>query len=103
MANPLQPKVIKYLETVGEAYVVNIITASKSGAPDLIACIHGRFFAFEIKWGEDKPSELQKKKINDIIDHGGSAYFIRSVDELHSILTHNIPPIKYELKNKLVL
>ena len=113
MANPLQPKIIKVLEKEYRAYVINVTGASKSGTMDIVACIprslsigeaySGLFYGFEIKWKNDKPSELQKEKINKCIDAKGSAYFIRSVDQLRDILDNNIPPTKYKLKNTLVL
>lgn len=112
MANPLQPKVIKCLKEEYEAFVVNIVSTSKSGTMDLIACIPktitrrtasisvkvtvGVFYGFEIKWGKDKPSALQKQKINECIDAGGKAYFIRNLDELRDILDKDLPPVRYE-------
>lgn len=109
MANPLQPKIAKVLKEEYNAFVVNVMSTSKSGIMDLIACIPigvnvpGLFWGFEIKWKNDQPSELQKDKINKVIDAGGRAYFIRSVDELRFILNNNIDPIRYELKHKFIL
>ena len=112
MANPLQPKIIKCLKEEFGAFVVNIVSTSKSGTMDLIACIDlqkctqdaiGLFYGFEVMWGKDTPSELQKQKINDCIDAGGKAYFIRSVEELRNILNNNIEPTRYETKKKFTL
>ena len=103
MSNPLQPKCIKVLEQEFGAYVVNILAASKSGHMDILACINGAFYGFEIKWKSDVPSELQKQKINKLIDAGGKGYFIRSEHQLRSILNSNIPPVKYELKPTVIL
>jgi len=103
MANPLQPNIIKMLETEFEALVINVVGSSKSGMPDLIACIQGQFFGFEIKWKNDRPSELQKTKINSIIDAGGRAYFIRSTEQLRFILNQGLEPERYTLKNKFKL
>lgn len=99
MANPLQPKVIKVLETEYYAYVIKVQVASVSGHMDIIACINGLFYGFEIKYKTDTPSELQKQKINKLIDAGGRGYFIRSVEQLRNILDNNIAPTKY-LSNK---
>lgn len=98
MANPLQPKCIKVLEKEFNAYVINVIGSSKSGHGDIVAGIDGQFYMFEVKWANDKPSELQKQKINDCIDKGCKAYFIKSIEELRRILLGNIPPVKYDLK-----
>lgn len=92
MANPLQPKVIKCLEQEFNAYVIKITAASKAGAGDVVACIAGDFYMFEVKWASDVPSELQKQKINQCIAAGGRAYFVRSVDELRTIVrTKKVP------------
>lgn len=103
MANPLQPKVLKVLEKDYGAYAINVVAASKSGTMDIVACIKGIFYGFEIKWKNDQPSELQKQKINKCIEAGGRAYFIRSIDQLRGILDNDIVPIKYKLKTSMVL
>lgn len=131
MANPLQPKIIKCLEEEYNAFVVNIVSTSKSGTMDLLACVPtnleirgndicvvhvlnayskyllgnsvGVFYGFEVKWGKDVPSELQKQKINDCIRSGGKAYFIRSVEELRNVLDNNIEPTIYETKKKFTI
>ncbi|PIR06671.1 MAG: hypothetical protein COV55_02860 [Candidatus Komeilibacteria bacterium CG11_big_fil_rev_8_21_14_0_20_36_20] len=103
MANPLQPKCVKILEEEFNAYVINIIAASKAGNMDLVACIYGEFYGFEIKWKNDQPSELQKEKINLCIDAGGKAYFIRSTEQLRNIINNREKPIKYDFKMKFNL
>ena len=100
MANPLQPKCIRLLEKEFSAYVINITSASHSGHMDLIACIKGEFWGFEIKWKSDTPSLLQKEKINKCLLSGGKAYFIRSVEELRNIITNRLEPISYPIKSQ---
>lgn len=103
MANPLQPKVIARLEKRHSAYVVKVTSASKSGTGDILACIFGQFFMFEVKWASDVPSELQKDKINRCLDAGGKAFFVRSVEELDKMVSGEIKPTYYkdEVKFKL--
>lgn len=103
MANPLQPKCIKVLEQDYNAYVIKITSASKAGHMDIIACIKGLFYGFEIKWKSDVPSELQKDKINKVIDAGGKAYFIHSTKQLKDIMDNDIAPFKYELSNRFII
>lgn len=103
MSNPLQPKCIKILEKEYGAYVINVTAASKSGNMDLIACIKGLFYGFEIKWKSDKPSELQKDKINKCIDSGGKAYFITSESNLRLTISTDFKPIKYDTKKQYIL
>jgi len=43
-----QSKMIKYLEAKG-AYVVKVISASKKGVPDILACYCGAFIGIEMK------------------------------------------------------
>lgn len=103
MANPLQPKVIKCLENDFDAYVINLTSASKAGNMDVLACIKGEFFGFEVKWKSDQPSLLQKQKINACINAGGKAFFTRSIAELRDQIAGTIKPVKYELGNKFTL
>ncbi len=103
MANPLQPKCLKALEDEFGAYVVNVTAASKSGHMDIIACIKGDFYGFEIKWKNDQPSELQKEKINKCIDAGGKAYFIRSLEQLRFTINQQLKPTKYPVKTRFTI
>ena len=103
MANPLQPKCLKALEEEYNAYVINVTASSKSGNMDIIACINGEFWGFEIKWNSDTPSPLQRQKINKCIDAGGRAYFIRSVQELRNTINQRLRPIYYDFKSDVSL
>lgn len=47
---------------------------SKSGIPDLIACINGHFVAIEVKASNGHASELQKRNIRLIRESNGQAY-----------------------------
>ena len=58
-----------------------------SGMPDLVACIEGRFFAFEIKrpyFG--KLSLMQERRIEAIRKAGGKAYVVSFPHEVVAIL-----------------
>lgn len=103
MSNPLQPKAAKVLQAEYEAFVVIATGTTRSGIMDIVACIKGLFYGFEIKWKNDVPSELQKQKINALIDAGGRGYFVRSIDELRAILDNDLEPWKYDLKDPLFL
>lgn len=97
MSNPLQPKVAKCLADEYGAYVINVITASRAGHMDIVACVRGQFYGFEVKWKSDQPSALQRQKINTLIDAGGKAYFIRSLAQLRMILDQDVPPDRYDV------
>jgi Holliday junction resolvase len=72
----LQTKLIKALRMHG-AYVVKIVAATHAGVPDVLACVKGRFWAFECKSEKGKLSELQYYNLKNVIDAGGRAEVIR--------------------------
>ena len=45
----------------------------RSGVPDIIACVNGRFLAIECKAGGNKPTALQTREIENIRLAGGVA------------------------------
>lgn len=57
----LQDKAIAHLQSLG-IYYLNLYGDGMSGKgkPDLIACINGRFVAFELKVGENDLQDDQK-------------------------------------------
>jgi hypothetical protein len=48
----------------------------RSGVPDFVCCIKGRFFAIETKAGDNKPTKLQEREIKRIQDCKGAAFVI---------------------------
>lgn len=74
-----QKKVTKWLESKG-AYCrkQNASGLSRTGTPDYLICLDGVFLAIEYKKSmKDKPTELQKKNINDINKAKGIAIVLR--------------------------
>ena len=57
-----------------------------AGIPDIIACIGGKFYGFEVKTDIGKPTKLQESTIRKINKAGGIAVVVRSVDDVKSIL-----------------
>lgn len=57
-----------------------------AGVPDIIACIDGAFYAFEVKTEIGKPTALQEATIRKIRAAGGTAVVVRSVDDVRSIV-----------------
>lgn len=70
-------KVQKRLKAVSDTFVIRTQAGSIRGIPDLIICRKGHFFAWELKVGDNKPTPLQEKMIEDIIDAGGQAWVVR--------------------------
>ena len=57
-----------------------------AGIPDIIACINGRFFGFEVKTESGKPTKLQEATIRKILAADGTAVVVRSVDEVRAVI-----------------
>jgi hypothetical protein len=58
-----------------------------AGIPDIIACIDGRFFAFEVKIPGGKPTKLQESTLARIRAVGGVACMVTSAAEVRDIIT----------------
>ena len=68
-------KIKKFLESEG-AWFIKYWAGSqftKSGIPDVLACVNGYFVGIEVKAQNGKPSELQLHHIQKIRDAGGFA------------------------------
>lgn len=59
-------------------YFANAFT--KSGIPDILACVNGKFVAIEVKAENGKPSELQLYQQKKIKESGGKAYILYPKD-----------------------
>ena len=57
-----------------------------AGIPDIIACIDGRFYAFEVKQPGGRLTRLQDVTLNKIKAAGGVAVMVTSVDEVKQAL-----------------
>ena len=56
----------------------------RSGVPDIIACMRGRFLAIECKAGAGKLTPLQSRELATIEEAGGLAYVINE-DSIESL------------------
>jgi hypothetical protein len=83
----LQDKAIKYLKEKG-IYYLNIYGSGRSGkgAPDIIACINGRFVCFELKVGANDMQDDQKIHKIRIERSGGLHYTPYTLEEFISIV-----------------
>lgn len=81
-------KIMKYLKTVPRCFCWKEHGGmyGTAGIPDIIACVDGRFFAFEVKTETGKPTALQEATIRKILAAGGTAVVVRSVDEVRGII-----------------
>jgi len=81
--------VTEQLKQLG-AYYFSPMTGGygKSGVPDIIACYNGYFFGIECKAGNNKPTALQDKNLDDIEHTGGFSFVINedTMDKLADIM-----------------
>lgn len=64
----------RYLATLGcFSFSPYMAGMGKSGVPDIIACIEGRFWGIEVKRLGKEPTVLQARRIQEIEDAGGLA------------------------------
>ena len=71
-------KIKKYLESRGVWYLKYWAGAqyTKSGIPDILACINGYFVGIEVKAPNGKPSEIQLYNVHAINAAGGFAFVL---------------------------
>ncbi|NLX82905.1 MAG: VRR-NUC domain-containing protein [Clostridiales bacterium] len=81
--------ILRYLKTVPDCFAWKTHGGmyGTAGIPDIIACVEGRFFAFEVKTATGKATPLQKATLQKILASSGTAEIVRSVDEVRAILT----------------
>jgi Holliday junction resolvase len=48
----------------------------RSGVPDIVGCYQGLFFAIECKAGNNKPTPLQQKNLDQIEESGGLTWIV---------------------------
>lgn len=81
----VKQKVVKALKELGCYYFYPVTGGfGGSGVPDIVGCYYGRFFAIECKAGRNKPTPLQLKNLQEIIEAGGIAMVINE-DNVHRV------------------
>ena len=82
----IQTKVMKKLKEKG-FYVVKIISATKKGVPDIIACKDGKFYGLEIKTPKTKNnvSPHQQHNLDKIKEAGGISEVIWDISQLDKL------------------
>lgn len=73
----LENRIKKYLTEKGCYWVKYFGCAyTRSGVPDLLCSVNGKFVALECKSSKGKLSELQKHEMKKISNSGGLAYCV---------------------------
>jgi len=81
----LQKRIIDYIKTQG-GYTVKVITATRSGVPDIIACYKGKFIGIEVKTPKGKVSSLQQQNLDSIKATGGLTVVARTLEDVASLM-----------------
>jgi len=81
----IQSAILNYLKFLG-AWTVKTVTTNKSGTPDILACLDGKFVAIEVKDTGKKANPLQLAQIRRIRKAGGIAFETDNVEEAKRIL-----------------
>lgn len=87
--NKVKRRVVAYLDNAGAYYFFPATGGyGKSGVPDVIACVNGRFVGIECKSGTNKPTALQRRNLDQIGHAGGYAIVVNetNVDDLPDLL-----------------
>ncbi len=67
-------EICKYLDSIGAWYFKPMMTGfGKSGVPDIIVCLNGKFISIEVKREGKEPTPLQNKRMEEIKRAGGGA------------------------------
>lgn len=99
-----ETKIKHFIESEGGWYVKFFANAyTKSGIPDILACINGYFVGIEVKAENGVVKPLQKRKCEDIRKAGGFAFAVYPsgydqfkkiiVNLKHDIFTKDLPII----------
>lgn len=77
----VKQQVVKLMKAYGIYYFSPMTHGfGRSGVPDIICCVKGRFVGIECKAGSNKPTALQEKEMQDIRTSGGVTYVINETN-----------------------
>ena len=88
----VKKKVVDHLKSLGVYYFFPVASGyMKSGVPDIVCCIKGKFVAIECKAGKNKTTAIQDKNINSIRLNEGIAMVINEDNlEFMRMVIHEI-------------
>ena len=87
----VKDKVVKALKEHGVYYFFPATFGmGRSGVPDIVCCVDGKFLAIECKAGKNKPTELQEREMAAIRTAGGTAIVVNenNLEEVHNIVSN---------------
>jgi hypothetical protein len=85
--------IMRYLKTVPRCFAWKAHGGlyGTAGLPDIIACIAGQFFAFEVKLPGGKLTKIQEVTMRRISEAKGKAYKVTCVENVRTILSEVTP------------
>ena len=83
----IQTKVLKYLKSIPNSFVMKLSDRWTSGYPDILLCKNGHLWAIELKRPGLDATPLQRYILNAINSAGGTASVCHSVQEVKDFLT----------------
>ena len=88
----LKKRVLAWLREQG-AYAVKTAPPMDAGTPDVLVCWppSGRLVAIELKVGRNKPTALQRRRLEEVEQAGGHALVAYSLEEVIASLASVSP------------
>jgi hypothetical protein len=83
----VKKEITNYLKELGAYYFFPVTGGfGRSGVPDIVACLDGKFVGIECKAGDNQPTALQVKNLKAIRSAGGLSFCVNSVKVLRELL-----------------
>ena len=83
----VKERVVKTLKENGVYYFFPATFGmGRSGIPDIVCCINGRFLAIECKTRGNKPTALQERELQAIRDAGGTSMVVNEDNQQDVVL-----------------
>ena len=85
-------KVVKLLKDAGVYYFyASTHGFGRSGVPDLVCCLQGKFVGIECKAGKNKPTPLQEKEMAAIRAAGGTTLVVNeeNINDVKELLNES--------------
>lgn len=77
----VKKKVVEILKSEGAYYFYPVTGGfGRSGVPDIVGCVNGRFFGIECKAGTNKPTALQEAEMARIRLAGGKTLVVNETN-----------------------
>ncbi len=86
----VKKKVVDILKAWKVYYFYPVMSGyGSSGIPDIVVCCNGKFLAIECKAGDNKPTALQERNMQQIRDNGGIAIVVNeeNLNDVQEVLS----------------